>query len=149
MSHFEAKNRPRIVPFCNVWEGVLRKSMKTKTCVSTGQTRTDCIWALPVERSMRPKIQQKNEYISGTRFFTWEMRKYLKHDLKMPPKTWLYFGDGRLGALLGHLWQPSPFFNTKSVAKVLQKWPQGRQSAPKVLPKYPKRAPKVMTNPTF
>ena len=75
----------------------------------------------------------KNTHFSG---------KCSKNDLQMAPKTWLYIGGERLGALLGHLWRPKPFFNTKSVAKVLQKWPQGSKSDPKRDPKVIKTCPR-------
>ena len=39
--------------------------------------------------------------------------------------------------LLGALWRPNPLFDTKGIAKVLQKWPQGCKSDPKVLQKWP------------
>ena len=48
---------------------------------------------------------------------------------------------------LGAPLAPQSVYETKGTPDVLQKSPQGCQSAPKVLPKYPKRAPKVMTNP--
>ena len=40
---------------------------------------------------------------------------------KIMVKLLLYFGAGRLGALLGHLWCHSVFLTRKNVDKVLQK----------------------------
>ena len=50
---------------------------------------------------------------------------------KMVPKTWGRNGAGRFGALLGHLWRPSPFFYHQVV-------PKAYQNAPKVTPRWPK-----------
>ena len=47
---------------------------------------------------------------------------------------WGYFGAGRLGALLGHLWRHSVFLTPTNVDKVLQKWPQGFKIDPKSIP---------------
>ena len=44
---------------------------------------------------------------------------------------WLYFGAGRLRAVLGHLRRLSHVFNTKACRQRVQKWPQGWKSEPK------------------
>ena len=83
------------------------------------------------------KHTPKNTYVFTTRSKWEKSQKPSNITSKMAPKMWGRNGGGRLGALLGHLWRPNPFFNTKSVAKVLQKWPQGCKSEPKVLQKWP------------
>ena len=89
------------------------------------------------------KKSQKNGIFTNTYFttlfFEEQIGKSAKNDSNMGPKTWLNFGGGRLGALLGHLWRHSLVFNTKNKAKVLQKRRQGSK-------KYSKWGPRLRKN---
>ena len=93
-----------------------------------------------MERSGRPKIEEKEGHVLEPICLKNKSGNVRKMTSKRFPNACLYFGGERPGALLGHLWRPSPFLNTTNEPKVPPKCPQELQITPKVTPKTPKSA---------
>jgi len=133
-SHFWQKMSPKSTQFRLFRDPFLRKSTKTVKCVWTAQAWTDCIWAHPVEGSLRPKKHEKKLTLTTNTYFYTKYTKYRETRLQKVSKWMREFWWWRL---LGHLWRPNLFFDTKNASKVLQKWSQGCKMDPQVLQKLP------------
>ena len=120
-----------------MWSLFFRKNAKTKKCVSTAQACADCMWAHPMERPGRPQNQRKNMTYFRTYFFNQKMQEYDKKRSQKVSKRVTGFRGWRPWGRLG---RPNLFLNTKSMPKVLQKWPPGCKSDPKMLQKWPPRS---------
>ena len=120
-----------------IWSLIFRKNAKTKKCVSTAQARADCMWAHPMERPGRPQNQRKNITYFRTYFFNQIMQECEKKGSQKGPKRVSIFPGWRPWGRLG---RPNLFLNTKSMPKVLQKWPPGCKSDHKMLQKWPPRS---------
>ena len=82
-----------------------------------------------------PKIEEKKGHISEPLFFGEKCKKYEK----FVPKG-LQKGEGisrvaPLGAVLGHVWCPKPFFDFKNEPIAPPKCPQGAKITQKMTPK--------------
>ena len=64
-----------------------------------------------------------------------KIEKSVKMTSKMMLKMWVRKAAFRFGAFLEHLWRRSVFLTPKNNAKVLQKWPQGFKTVPKMTPR--------------
>ena len=84
----------------------------------------DCagVYGLHMSPSRGALRATQNRRKKGTYFRTAFLAKtnenVRKKSSKRSPNGWVYFGGERPGALLGHLWGPSPFLNTENEPKV-------------------------------
>ena len=134
-SRFQWKWSPKWTPKGILLGAVFRKNEKIRKCVSTAQARTDCMWALVLERPRILKITPKNKWIPWTVFFYQKSENWQKMTPKGRPKGWLYILLTSLGRPLGHHWCPKPFLNIErnqnapnvpmGVANYSKKWPGG------------------------
>ena len=109
-----------------------------------------CVWLrnpvwiacepIPWSTQGDPKIKEKTWHISEPTFLMKKCKNIRKRGPKRCPKGWGDFRGGGLGGALDGLWRPNLFLNTKSMPKVLQKWPPGCKSDYKMLQKWPPRS---------
>ena len=92
------------------------------------------MWAHPMERPGRPQNQRKNMTYFRTYFFNQKMQEYEKKGSQKGPKRVSIFPGWRPWGRLG---RPNLFLNTKSMPKVLQRWPPGCKSDSKMLQRWP------------
>jgi len=81
-----------------------------------------------------PKIEEKKEHISEPLFLAKKCKKCEKMAPKCLQKDALEKVVAPLGAVLGHVWCPKPFFDSKNEPIALPKCLQGSKNTQKMTP---------------
>ena len=81
-----------------------------------------------------PKIEEKKGRISEPLFLRKKLKKSEKWALKGLQKAAFENGVAPLGAVLGHVWCPKPFFDPKNEPIAPPKCPQGPKITQKLTP---------------